>query len=53
MSVTDLRRSNRFRVRQKVVPLSGAGQSGPRDLCPHRGRNLQAIAFHEMLVAQD
>jgi hypothetical protein len=37
-SVTDTAmRPSRFRVRQTVVPLSGAGQSGPRDLCPHRG----------------
>jgi hypothetical protein len=45
-SVTDTAmRPSRFRVRQTVVPLSGAGQSGPRDLCPHRGSQPPSNRF--------
>jgi hypothetical protein len=45
-SVTDTAmRPSRFRVRQTVVPLSGAGQSGPRDRCPHRGSQPPSNRF--------
>ena len=36
-----------------LQPTKRVVVTGRRDLCPHGGHNLQAIAFHIVLVAQD